>query len=299
MALSVYASAARPSSWPTRVRLAPVPGVRFIADSMSASRPSPRARSSVMTCAWVTPAGRCLLTKPSNKMFVAAPRILGPRIRKLTEITLYTTAMASRGQSGLSLASNRPMFRLLLRRRACRPPFPRIRPSPASDRRLLAELGSDDLLVERAGIHQLPVAPDPGDAAGVKDDDLVGVHDRADPLRDHDHGGILGPRAQGMTEAGLGGDVQGREAVIEQVEAGTPGQGPGDGQPLALTTGNVGATRVNRGVQAPGHARDKVESLRDIEHAPQLIVGHVRGTEPQVVADGTAQQERLLRHQPD
>ena len=72
------ADAARPSTRPSRVRSTPTPGTMFIGASMSASWPWPWARSSAMACAFVTPAGSRWPTKPSNRILVAWPRILGP-----------------------------------------------------------------------------------------------------------------------------------------------------------------------------------------------------------------------------
>jgi hypothetical protein len=55
----------------------------------------------------------------------------------------------------------------------------------------------------------LLVRPDADDISGVKDDDLVGMHDRADSLRHDDRNGICGFGAQSGTQASVSGGVEG------------------------------------------------------------------------------------------
>ena len=80
-----------------------------------------------------------------------------------------------------------------------------------------------------------------GDLAVVQDDDLVGVPDGADALGHDDPGGVLAGLVQGAAEDPVGLIVQGGEGVVEEEDLRLPGDGPGDGEPLLLPAGEVGA----------------------------------------------------------
>jgi hypothetical protein len=112
------------------------------------------------------------------------------------------------------------------------------------------------------------VGADPGDLSTVQDDDLVGLHDRAGPLGDDDHGGVRYLGMQCDAQAGVGSRVQGRETIVEQVQRGPPEQGPGDAQPLALATRDVGAALIDGRIELPGHARHEVQGLGDLQGVP-------------------------------
>ena len=66
----------------------------------------------------------------------------------------------------------------------------------------------------------------------VEDDDLVGVHDRSDALG-HDQYG-LGDRflAQRGAQPGVGGEVECRKTVVEDIDFGPPRKSSGDRQSL-------------------------------------------------------------------
>ena len=98
------------------------------------------------------------------------------------------------------------------------------------------ELGDDDLSVLLAGDHQLLVGPGADDGAIVQDDDPVGVEDGAHPLGDDHHRGVARLPAELRAQPRVGGGVQGREAIVEEVDERPLDDGPGDRQPLALAT---------------------------------------------------------------
>ena len=80
-------------------------------------------------------------------------------------------------------------------------------------------------------------------------------------------------RGQRGPQPGVGGQVEGRERVVEQVDPRPAHERPGDGQPLALAARHVGAALADRGVEPAGHGRDEVGGLGDLERLPQLVVG--------------------------
>jgi hypothetical protein len=66
------------------------------------------------------------------------------------------------------------------------------------------------------------------------DDDLVGVDDRPDALRDDDHGRSAQLAVERRPEAGVGREVERAEAVVEDIDGGVLDDRPGDRQPLPL-----------------------------------------------------------------
>ena len=123
--------------------------------------------------------------------------------------------------------------------------------------------------------EQLVVRPEPDLAAVLDHQDLVGVTDGRDPLR-HDDGHRVGHhRRERGAERGIGGEVERGERVVEEVDAGSAHEGPGDGEALALAAGDVGAALRDRGVEATGHRAHERLGLGDLERLPQLVVGGV------------------------
>ena len=97
----------------------------------------------------------------------------------------------------------------------------------------------------------------------VEYDDLVGVHDGRDALC-HDHergvGDVFG---QLLAQARVGLVVKRAKRVVEHHDLGLFGQGAGDGQTLALTARNIGATLADGGVVTALALGDKVLGLGD------------------------------------
>ena len=130
-------------------------------------------------------------------------------------------------------------------------------------------------------------------------EDLVGAGDRRDPLR-HDHHGRSGrERHERGTQPCVGGEVERRERVVEQVDLGLSHERPRNGQSLTLPTGNVRAPLRYSGVELTGHVGHEVLGLRDFERLPQLFVGGVGLAVAQVAGDRPGEEVRLLRHEPD
>ena len=84
--------------------------------------------------------------------------------------------------------------------------------------RLAFELRVDDLGVGRAAVDERDVTAPTDDAAVFDDDDLVGVGDGRHALRHDQHSGVPDVGLQGQAEAGVGGEVERGERVIEDVD---------------------------------------------------------------------------------
>ena len=93
---------------------------------------------------------------------------------------------------------------------------------------------TDEGRVEPAAFEQLRRTPLLEDAAGIEDNDPIGVPDSGHFVRDDEAGA---PRQQ-LLERGLDAAlrlrVQGAGAVVEQEHRRLGNQGPGQGQPLPL-----------------------------------------------------------------
>ena len=135
---------------------------------------------------------------------------------------------------------------------------------------------------------------EPDDLAVLEHDDLVGVADRRHPLGDDQDGGIGGARRQRRPQPGVGGQVEGRERVVEHVDLGPGDERPGDRQPLALAARHVGPALGDLAVEPVRHRLHEAGGLGDVERLPQLAVGRVGSTEPEVGRHGAGEQVRLL-----
>ena len=100
-------------------------------------------------------------------------------------------------------------------------------------------------------------------------------------------------------QAGVGGEVEGRERVVEEVDLGLAHEGAGDGQALALAAGDVRAALGDAGLEAAGHGGHEVPGLGDLERLPHLVLGGVGLAVAQVGGDGAREQVGLLGHEAD
>ncbi len=100
-------------------------------------------------------------------------------------------------------------------------------------------------------------------------------HDGADALGDDDHGRVarLGP--QRGAQPRVRGRIEGREAVVEEVDRGPLDERAGDGEPLPLAARDVGAALVDRSRPAARHRGHEVARLGHLERVPELLVGGV------------------------
>jgi len=89
----------------------PWPGTKSSRAAMSASWPSPRARSASMTCSLVIPGGSprpsSRPSAPANTTLVASPRIRGPITLNTTDTTVAAMTTEISTRSGRSIRSSR------------------------------------------------------------------------------------------------------------------------------------------------------------------------------------------------
>src|SRR4029077_12589075 len=97
----------------------------------------------------------------------------------------------------------------------------------------------------------------------------------------------------------IGLEVEGGEAVVEDVDLRTLDERPSDGEPLALAARQVRSALAHRRPESAVQFPDEALGLGDPERGPQLVVGRVGLAIAKVAGDGPVEQERLLRDEPD
>ena len=102
-------------------------------------------------------------------------------------------------------------------------------------------------------MHQLAVLADCGCFAIIKHDNLVRIHYGADPLSDDQNSGVASSRPERRAQLRIRLEVEGREAVIEQVDFRLANERPCDGEPLLLAAGYVSAALRDNGIEAILH----------------------------------------------
>ena len=114
--------------------------------------------------------------------------------------------------------------------------------------------------------------PAADEAALVEDEDLVGKADGRCALRDQKRGGAPRQLTQRVAQRGIGGKVERGGAVIQNQNFRFPGQGAGDGEPLALAAGEIASAGLDQIVQAAVLARDDLGGLRRLErHGDRFV----------------------------
>ena len=108
------------------------------------------------------------------------------------------------------------------------------------------------------------------DPAVVDDEDLVGVADRREPVRDDQGRPALEGGVEGALDRGLGLGVEVGGGLVEDDDRGLLEQQPGDGEPLPLAAGEPVAAVADHGVEAVGESTDQGRDLRGLEGGPDL-----------------------------
>ena len=134
-----------------------------------------------------------------------------------------------------------------------------------------------------------------GQDAVIQHQDPVRVHNRGNPLGNNEGCGVIGKLPDGMTQPGVGGEVQGGGRVIQNQNGGLTDQSPGNGETLPLAAGKIATALFHRRVQLIRLVLDKIRSLGVGQGLPDVIVGSGRGSEMHVVPDGASEQESLLQ----
>lgn len=99
------------------------------------------------------------------------------------------------------------------------------------------------------------------DLAVLEDVDAVAVANGAEAVGDGDGGAIGGELVEGFLDLSFGDGVHGGGGFVHEEDVGIAEEGAGEGEALALTTGELHAVFAEEGVVALGEARDEVVGL--------------------------------------
>lgn len=137
------------------------------------------------------------------------------------------------------------------------------------------------------------------DAALHKDSDLVSVAGGRDAMGDEDRSSSLHDTGESLENALLGVGIDGGQSVVEDENAWIADDGPGDGRALFLAAGEGDSALANHGVEAARELEDLGADVGDGCRLFDLLVGGLRGSKGDVVADGLGEEEGLLRDKAD
>ena len=132
------------------------------------------------------------------------------------------------------------------------------------------------------------------DLAVVQDEDLVGVADGGEPVRDGDRGASCRHGVDGFLDGLLGLRVEGARGLVEDEDGRVAQDGAGDREALLLAAGEPVAALADHGVVAVGQRQEVVVDLRCLRGRDELVVGGAGLGEPQVVGDGGVEEAGLL-----
>jgi hypothetical protein len=137
------------------------------------------------------------------------------------------------------------------------------------------------------------------DLAVVQHGDAVGVAHRRNPVRDEDGGPPLHDLAQMVQDAIFGLGVHTGERVVEHQDAGAADQRARNGRALFLPAGKREAALPDQSVVAIGKTLDLIGDIGGLGGPANFCIGGVLGPESDVLPNGVAEQERLLRDKSD
>ena len=130
----------------------------------------------------------------------------------------------------------------------------------------------------------------------VQHQNLVGVEHGGNALGHNDDGGVPGLLFQGAAQSHVGLEVQSGETVVKQIDFRIFGNGPGDGKPLFLPAGHVGAALGDGAFVPFGLGLDEFGGLGDGGGLAGVLVGDLGPAELQVALNGAAEQHPFLGH---
>ena len=118
-------------------------------------------------------------------------------------------------------------------------------------------------------------------------------------MRDHDRGAAGQERTERGHQASLRHGVEVGRRLVEDQDRGVPDDRPRDREAPPLPAAESDAVLTDPRVVALREGRDEVVKLGQAARGLDLLVGHVRVGQGQVVADRRIEQVHPLRHDPE
>ena len=143
--------------------------------------------------------------------------------------------------------------------------------------------------------QELAVSPALGNATALQHQDLVGVDDRRQAMRHHDHGVIAGERRDNLANRGLACSIDVAGGLVKHIDGRVVQQGARHAHALTLTARKVGAAFVNSHVE-PAVCLHKGSHARAVKRVQKLGIGGIGLGEQQVFAQGAGEQIAVGGH---
>src|SRR5260370_22444979 len=112
--------------------------------------------------------------------------------------------------------------------------------------------------VDVAPVEKLRMGADVVDAATLKHEDRVGVHQRGEAVRDDNQRPALRDAQQVGVDDGLAVGIERAGRLVEDQDPRIADQRPGDGEPLLLTARQVGRAFLDEGLVAARQLLDEL-----------------------------------------
>ena len=145
--------------------------------------------------------------------------------------------------------------------------------------------------------EQLGVRAALDDLAALEDEDLIGVHDGREPVRDDEHGAAGEQSVDRFLHEALRLRVERGRRFVEDEDRRIGEQRARDRQALALTAGEPRAALAEDGVVAVGQLADEAVRVRGARRRLDLRVGEPIGRAVgDVVSHRVVEQHRVLAH---
>ncbi|MNQ49691.1 hypothetical protein D3C85_636070 [compost metagenome] len=137
-----------------------------------------------------------------------------------------------------------------------------------------------------------------GNAAAIEYQHPIRLFHRRQTMGDDQGGAAVEELAQGLMQGVLGGGIQGRGGLVENHHFRLGQHHAGDGQALALATGQAHPGAPDDAVQAIGQCADGAGQLGDFQGVPAGFVAAL-AAHAQVGAHRVVEQRRVLQHHRD
>ena len=137
------------------------------------------------------------------------------------------------------------------------------------------------------------------DATGLEHDDLIGIDDGRQPMRNHQRRAVRGDRPQGILDGRLVARIKRRGGFVEQEHRRVLEQHAGDGHTLFFAARQLQAALAHRRVPALRQRGDEGTQLRRIGGRVDIGGCGIRLAIGHVVAQAVVKEHSVLRHDAD
>ena len=161
------------------------------------------------------------------------------------------------------------------------------------------ELSCDKLGVQAVPVQQLPMVALLHSVAAVQHHDAVGIPDCGQPVGDDEGGASLHQTLQRLAHLAFVDCVQMGRGLVQDQYGSILQQGPGDGQPLALASGELHSPLPDHCVVPVGERGDEIMSVGLPGRLLHFLLAGFGPSQAYIVPDGGVEKVGVLRDQRD